>query len=357
MKFPAVLPFNEVLPELDAYDAVIDVRSPSEFAEDHIPGAINCPVLTDEERSEVGTLDKQVDPFEARKLGAAYASRNIAAHIEQRFRDQPRNWKPLIYCWRGGNRSGSMALVFARIGWPATQLEGGYKNYRRTVIDSLETLPAQFSFRVVCGPTGSGKSRLLQALASQGAQVLDLEALARHKGSVLGSLPDAPQPSQKMFESAIWHTLRHSDPSRPVYVEAESKKVGNLRVPDALMAAMRASECLILSLPEAERIRLLMEEYVHFVEDPATLASKLDKLTAFYGRETIEGWKSLALAGQLPELTRELLQRHYDPAYLKSIQRNFVRLGQGLQLHMREGSPASFTQAAARLAADDATAG
>lgn len=356
MKYPVLLSFDAILPELDAYDAVIDVRSPSEFAEDHIPGAINCPVLSDAERSEVGTLDKQVDPFEARKLGAAYTARNIAEHIDQHFREKPRDWKPLVYCWRGGNRSGSMAHIFAKIGWPVTQLDGGYKNYRRSVITALEELPSRFSYRVVCGPTGCGKSRLLQALAAQGAQVLDLEQLARHMGSVLGSLPDQEQPGQKSFETAIWHMLRRFDPERPVYVEAESKKVGNLRVPEELMTAMRASPCIVLNMPQSGRIQLLMEEYEHFVNDPAKLVDKLDRLASFYGAETIEEWKVLATGGGLRELTAILLERHYDPAYKKSIHRNFVQLSEGEQIAMADGSEASFVTVAARILQEEKSA-
>lgn len=357
MKYPVLLPFDSLLAGLDEYDAIIDVRSPSEFAEDHIPGAINCPVLSDAERIEVGTLDKQVDPFEARKLGACYAARHIAEHVTQYFQDKPREWKPLIYCWRGGNRSGSMAHVFARIGWPVAQLEGGYKNYRRAVISALQELPARYAYRVVCGPTGSGKSRLLQTLAAQGAQVLDLEHLARHKGSVLGGLPDAAQPSQKAFESAIWDHLRRFDAMRPVYVEAESKKVGNLRVPEELMQAMRSSPCVVLSLPASERIQLLMEEYEHFVIDPEDLAGKLDRLVSFYGHETIAGWKTLARTAQLKELTRLLLEHHYDPAYTRSIDRNFVQLANGEQIIMEKGSEEAFTAVALRLVEEESKIG
>src|SRR5690606_7651800 len=216
MKYPAVLPFAQVVTTLDRYDAIIDVRSPLEFAEDHIPGAINCPVLSNEERVEVGTLYRQAGAFAAKTVGAALVAKNSAQHIENSFADHPQGWKPLIYCWRGGNRSGAMAHILARIGWSATQLEGGYKAYRGHVNTELATLPASFRFHVLCGPTGSGKSRLLRHLTEQGAQVLDLEALARHRGSVLGNLPDQPQPSQKRFESCIWQLLRHYDPSRPV---------------------------------------------------------------------------------------------------------------------------------------------
>jgi tRNA 2-selenouridine synthase len=164
--------------QLDAFDEVIDVRSPAEFALDHVPHAVNCPVLDDAERAKVGTLYAQVSPFDAKKLGAALVSKNIARHIEERFRGKEKGWRPLVYCWRGGQRSGAMAHVLRQIGWDAATLQGGYRAYRREVLVHLDTLPARFDFRVVCGATGSGKSRLLEALAAQGAQVLDLEHLA-----------------------------------------------------------------------------------------------------------------------------------------------------------------------------------
>lgn len=225
----------EFFSSLDSFDTIIDVRSPSEFAEDHVPGAINCPVLSDEERVRVGTIYKQVNAFEAKKIGAALVARNIAEHIEAQFLDKPRNWKPLIYCWRGGNRSGAMAHILSQIGWHVQKLDGGYKKYRGEVNRALAAWPPRFTFQVVCGMTGSGKTRLLQVLESVGAQVLDLEKLAAHRGSVLGGLPSESQPSQKAFETRIWQLLRGFNPAQPVFVESESKKVGNLRVPEALM--------------------------------------------------------------------------------------------------------------------------
>ncbi|MFZ3289881.1 MAG: tRNA 2-selenouridine(34) synthase MnmH, partial [Telluria sp.] len=270
MKYPALLGFTDILPGLAQFDAIIDVRSESEFALDHIPGAINCPVLNDEERVRVGTMYKQVNSFEAKKVGAALVSRNIARHIEQLWIGKPRDWKPLVYCWRGGNRSGSMAHVLAKIGWPAIQLDGGYKAYRAHVSEALSAPPA-LSFKVICGTTGSGKSRLLEVLDTVGAQVLDLEQLAAHRGSVLGDLPSQPQPSQKMFETRVWDKLRHFDPALPVFVESESKKVGQLRVPDAVIEQMRRSPCVSVSLSRPNRVRLLMEDYHHFASDPATL--------------------------------------------------------------------------------------
>ena len=322
------------LAQLAEFDEIIDARSPSEFAEDPIPGAINLPVLDDTERILVGTTYKQLSAFDAKKLGAALVARNIADHLERHCPAKPKNWRPLVYCWRGGSRSGAMAHIFNQVGWRATQLPGGYKAYRRAVVAALETLPANYRYRVICGLTGSGKSRLLQALERQSAQVLDLEALAAHRGSVLGNLPDAPQPSQKMFDSLLWAALQRFDPARPVYVEAESKKIGNLRVPDALLDAMwQHGQCVRLEVEAAARVALLKEEYVHFLEQPEALNAKLSCLTGLYGHEVIARWHAMAQAGQWDELVGELLEKHYDPAYSKSMLRHYAHYTQGLLLH------------------------
>ena len=309
--------------ELTAFDEIIDARSPGEFAEDHIPGAINLPVLYDAERERVGTLYKQVSSFEAKKVGAALVSRNIAHHLETYFTDKPKSYRPLIYCWRGGSRSGSMTHILQKIGFGAMQLDGGYKAYRRHVIAELASLPAQRSFRVVCGPTGSGKSRLLQALTNEGAQVLDLEALAAHRGSLLGALPDQPQPPQKYFESAIWDALTRFDPARPVFVESESKKIGALRVPDALIMAMRASPCVRLEVPLTARVQLLTEDYAHFLHDPEIINRQLAHLVSLRGHDTITAWQTLANQQAWDQLVATLLEQHYDPAYFRSLSNNY----------------------------------
>jgi tRNA 2-selenouridine synthase len=348
MKYPAVLSFDDILPQLEAFDTIIDARSESEFALDHLPGAINCPVLNDEERILVGTTYKQVNAFEAKKIGAPLVARNIAQHIETLWKDKPRDWKPLVYCWRGGNRSGSMVHILAKVGWPAIQLDGGYKAYRAHVNSALAT-PPEVRFRVICGTTGSGKSRLLETLERVGAQVLDLERLAAHRGSVLGHLPGEPQPSQKMFESRIWEKLRRFDLAKPVFVESESKKVGNLRVPDAVMDHMRSSPCVSLTLTRPNRVRLLMEDYHHFVDDPAALTAQLDHLVQLHGRAKIEAWHALANGDAMPELVDQLLVEHYDPAYLRSIDRNFVQFGQAEVLELPDIATADFVKAAQYL--------
>ena len=333
--------------QLAEFDEIIDVRAESEFAEDHIPGAINCPVLNDDERARVGTIYKQVSAFDAKKIGAAVVSRNIARHIDATLANRPRTWRPLVYCWRGGGRSGALAHVLQQIGWRVGRLDGGYKAYRRAVIAELHELPSQFKWRVVCGLTGSGKSRLLRALAQQGAQVLDLEAFAAHRGSVLGNLPGEPQPPQKMFESLLWNELRKFDAARPVFVEAESKKIGNVRVPEALIAAMWNDECIRLEAAASLRVAMLRQEYQHFVTDPTLLGAQLDCLNALYGQKQIGAWKALAAAGEWDTLVRELLENHYDPAYTRSTLKHYPHLARGMRLELPTHGDAAFDELAA----------
>lgn len=318
--------------ELGQFDQIIDVRSPAEFADDHIPGAMSCPVLDDAQRAEVGTLYKQVSPFAAKKLGAAYISANIARHLQAHFLERDKGWRPLIVCWRGGMRSGAMTTVFRSIGWDACQLEGGYKAFRHHVLGELEQLPGRFRFHVVAGPTGSAKTRILQAMAGLGGQVLDLEAIACHKGSVLGSQPGQPQPSQKWFETCLWHALAGFDAQRPVFVESESRKIGQLRLPEQLFAAMQQGECSEIRVDLAHRVDFLLHDYPHFLSDTGELAQRLGTLRALLGKERIDAWLALAGEGDFAGLTRALLEQHYDPLYTRALgryteQRHFVDAG------------------------------
>jgi tRNA 2-selenouridine synthase len=331
------------------FDAVIDARTPAEYALDHIPGAVSAPVLDDAQRAEVGTLYKQVSPFEAKKLGAALIAQNVARHIDKLFRDKEKNWRPLVYCWRGGKRSGAMAHILREVGWDAKALEGGYRAYRRWVVESLATLPMEIDFIVVHGPTGSGKSRFLAALEKERAQVLDLEALAAHRGSVLGSLPGEPQPSQKWFESQLLAKLESFDRSRPVYVEGESKKIGEIQVPEALMARMRASACIVLATDLATRVTLLLDEYRHFLADREALNAQLDCLVALHGRERINEWKALAAAGKWREFVERLLVQHYDPAYRRSSMKNYPQLIDAPAVPIAAAQSTAFEEAARKI--------
>ena len=334
--------------DLDRFDCIIDARSPAEYALDHIPGAINCPVLNNEERATVGTLYKQESPFAAKKLGAALVAKNIANHLQEHFIHQPREWRPLVYCWRGGERSGAFAHILQRIGWKAQQLQGGYQGYRRQVIADLERWAPLAKFTVICGMTGSGKTRLLQALHGQ-TQVLDLEDLAAHRGSVLGGLPNEAQPSQKMFESRLWNAMRLFKFDQTIYVESESKKVGCLHIPDALMDQIRQGDCVEIKADRSVRVDVLMQEYVHLLSNHDELQHLLGLLTQRYGKEQITKWQQLATEGRYPVLVEELLIKHYDPAYQDSIARNFSQYQNARSLTVRNAEQTSYLNLAQQL--------
>lgn len=345
------IPAADALAQLDRFGTVIDARSESEYAEDRLPGAVNWPSLHDAERAAIGYEYKQVSPFEARRRGAVLVARNIAAHLEREAMDRPKDWQPLVYCWRGGMRSGALATVLSQVGWRVHLLEGGYREYRRAVLAALDALPGRLDLRVVCGVTGSGKSRLLQRAAALGAQVLDLEALAEHRGSVLGLVPGRPQPGQKLFESHLWDALRRFDPARPVVVESESRKVGDLRVPDKLVERMRAAPCLRLELPLDARVALLLQEYDFFVRDTEAFCGRLDALRVLRGHETVNRWQALARAGGHPQVVRELLEQHYDPVYLQSMARHFAGFTAPQRKLVWDGSEATLDSVARELAA------
>ena len=340
---------EDALARWSDFDTVVDARSESEFAEDHLPGALNWPVLNDAERAAVGTDYKQLSTFDARKRGAALAALNIARHVQTRVMDKPRGWRPLVYCWRGGQRSGSLALVLDQIGFAVHVLEGGYRGFRRAVLDQLPALPAALHFRVLCGRTGSAKSRLLHALAEQGAQVLDLEALACHRGSVLGLVPGEAQPSQKAFETQVWQALRGFDPARVVYAEGESRTIGRLRLPESLLQRLRASPCVQVQMSVPARVQFLLHDYAHFVADIDAFCERLQALKEVRGAAVVEDWQAQARAGQVERVVRELLMAHYDPVYTRSMERNFSRIDEAVVADLPDASPDSLRAAALRL--------
>jgi len=346
-----MIPAAQAIASLADFDVVIDARSEAEYAEDRLPGAVNWPSLDNEQRHLIGTLYKQVNPFEARKRGAALVAANVARHIEREVLDKPKGWKPLVYCWRGGKRSGALSLILDQIGFRVSLVEGGYKAFRSAVLADMPQLAARQSFRVICGPTGSGKTRLLHALADSGAQVLDLEHLAHHRSSVLGLIPGEPQPSQKGFETRVWQALRALDPQRPVFVESESRKVGNVAVPEPLIVAMRASPCLRLVLSDEERVQLLMEDYDFFARDPALFCQRLEALTELRGKAVVAQWQAQVRGGEVEPVVRELLLAHYDPGYSTSTQRNFVRFADAPVIAPDDRSPQSMRRLADVLVA------
>ena len=308
------------------YSEIIDVRSEEEYKEDCLPGAINLPVLNNEERAKIGTIYKQVSPFEARKMGAALVSQNITRHLQSHFAEKEKSYSPLIYCWRGGQRSHSLALVLEQVGWNVAVLEGGYQRYRNYICEQLKTLLKQFNYKILCGLTGTGKTQILQQMEKQGIQVLDLEKLARHRGSLLGQEWDdrlEPQPSQKYFESLlVWH-LQQCDREKTVWLESESHKIGKIYLPLGLWEKMKQSPCIEVRLPLEERVTWLLQQYSHFTNHPDILKAKLEHFKSRCGRDKLQQWLNWCDGKEWHILIKDLLLHYYDPAYCRSQNRLF----------------------------------
>lgn len=330
------------------FDTVIDVRSPAEFAEDHIPGAISLPVLDNAERAEVGTIYKQQSPFLARKLGAALVFRNAARHIETELREFDGGWRPLVYCWRGGQRSGSFTWMLGQIGWRADVIDGGYRSYRRLVNRMLYDDALPHRLVSLDGYTGTAKTALLHLLAARGVQVLDLEGAAVHRGSLLGG-SGQPQPSQKAFESRLAVTLCALDPARPVVIEAESSKIGERVIPPSLWVAMRAAPRIDVTAPLRARTDYLVRAYDDILSDSDRLRARLAPLRAFRGGEVVDGWFAQIAAGDKPGLTRALMEQHYDPSYDKS--RKAYEINRIATVAAGDLSPASLEAVAGQIEA------
>ncbi len=334
--------------EFARYALVIDARSPHEYDEDHIPGAVNLPVVDDAQYAEVGTTHK-TDTHRAYLIGVRYSLENIARHIGPLISRYGPADRMLVYCFRGGKRSRLWADNLRTIGFDVDVLAGGWKRYRGWVRDALATEPQRLQYRVLCGPTGCGKTRLLHALAAAGEQVLDLEGIASHRGSLIGALPGAPQPSQKWFDSQLLDVLRRFDPSRPVWTEAESQKIGRLQLPEPLHAAMQTSTTLTLEVPMAERVRLWHEDYAHFVADPVAMVEQLRPIRPLVGGEPYERWQSMAAERRTDALFEAVMREHYDPAYARSTRRLFANEQGGARVALESLSPEALAALAGRL--------
>ena len=304
-----------------SFSMIIDVRSDSEFTDDHIPGAVSMPVLNDEERAEVDTIYKQVGAFEAKQRGAALVARSISRHLEEKLADAPKDFAPLVYCWRGGQRSGAMARILSEIGWRVTLVDGGYKTYRKQVLDGLYEIPDQLRLIILRGRTGTAKTRILRAAAGLGAQVIDLEGLASHRGSLLGPEPGKGQPSQRLFESGLYDVMRRFDSNRPVFVEAESNKVGACHVPAALWRCMRGAPSLQVTAPLPARVAFLLKDYQHVVAEPSRLDPLLEWVVERIGHEAVARWREAVERDDWKGFVTRVLEDHYDPAYDRSAAR------------------------------------
>ena len=345
------LPERVDLPiSLADFPDIIDVRSPSEYEEDHIPGAINLPVLTDEERHEVGLLHTQ-SPYEARRLGATLITASVHRHLSTTLANHSREFAPLLYCWRGNLRSNSMAIIFRAIGWRARILNQGYKSWRKWLMDDLENTFSnpQPELIVLGGLTGCGKTLLLHELKKQGAQILDLEGIANHRGSILGTSPDSSQPNQKRFESKLWHEFQKFDPERPVFTEAESNRIGRLQCPPALWKRLGQARVVLLDLPIEERVKLLTREYAHFVQDQSLLKNTISGLARLRGKERIEQWNQDIDQENWPEFLHSILLDHYDLVYRRPGTEESVYQTPERTLSVPSADPSDFEKAATEL--------
>ena len=316
-------PIHRIKPTLGllkcaSFDNTIDVRSPSEFLDDHMPNAINLPVLNDAQRKSIGTIYNQGNPFEAKRAGAALVAQNISRHLQTELARKDRNWRPLIYCWRGGHRSGAMAKIFSDIGWHTKVIEGGYKAYRKTILDGLDHLPPKFQLILLSGATGTAKTHILRAAAAMGAQVLDLEKLADHRGSLLGSEPEGSQPAQRLFESRIVACFNSFDLTRPVYIEAESNKIGQVHIPSTLWASMRKALRVTITAPLTARVAFLQRDYRHIIENSDNLIKVLSGLRRRYSKEIFESWQTNITNKNWDGFVTDILKTHYDPSYARS---------------------------------------
>jgi len=311
----------EITSEIDPanYSEIIDVRSPSEFLEDHIPGAINLPVLNDKERAMIGTIYKQENPFQAKKLGAALISANISRAIKSNLIHRDKDYQPLIYCWRGGQRSMSMATILSRIGWKTTVIEGGYKTYRASVRKTIEEQCSQLDLMVISGLTGTGKTEIIKQLQSAGEQVIDLEGLANHRGSLLGEEPDRPQPSQKYFESLLAQNISGFSSKKVTWVESESNKIGNIHCPEALWLKMKTAKMIEVTVDINVRVKFLLAQYPHMTASPELLKEKINLLHHLYGKKQIREWCAMIDESDWEDFVQSLLEKHYDPSYRRAI--------------------------------------
>ena len=304
------------------FDEIIDVRSPAEYAEDHIPGAVNLPVLSDAERHEVGKIYCQESRHEARRIGAAYITKNVSHYLQQYFSTKNSAYQPLVYCWRGGMRSQSIATILNSVGWYTKVIAGGYKTWRHEVVSNLRESELAFPLILIDGQTGTSKTKILNKLNQLGHQTLDLEDLAKHRGSVFGSFEEIKQPSQKYFESTIYDAFSQFDPQRPVFLEAESPKIGRRAIPHALVKKMRTSPRIELRASAEIRAANLLTTYADLINTPERIVAALEYLRPYHAASSIQHWQLLVAQKSFGQLALELIESHYDPCYQRQRQKH-----------------------------------
>ncbi len=315
MTAPSIITNNWKLKNIDL---IIDVRSPLEFSIDHIPGSVNLPVLYNEEREIIGKIYKNISSFEARKKGAMLIAKNISKHLENTLCDKTNNFTPLIYCWRGGQRSKSMSKIFSEIGWRNYILNGGYKNYRKNIINNLKDISSKLNLIILSGYTGVGKTEIIDLLDTKGIQTINLEKFANHKGSLLGKVKNEKQPSQPFFESLIYDKLEKFDITQQIIMEAESSKIGNLQIPPSIWKKMIKASTINITAKQSYRANYLLKNYNHIINDKKDIFIFIASMKKRYGDLVILNWIEEIKKGQWKKFVKEILKTHFDPSYNKS---------------------------------------
>ncbi len=310
---------------------LLDVRAPGEFIQGHIPGALSFPLFNDEERAAVGTAYKQQSPQRAFELGLDLVGPKMAGFVREARILAPRG-ELAVHCWRGGQRSGSMAWLLRQSGLRVATLEGGYKAYRTAVLDSFTT--SALSLRIVGGRTGSGKTKILHALRQLGEQIIDLEGLAHHKGSAFGFIGESAQPTVEQFENDLHAAMQTLDPSRRIWVENESRSIGRVFIPSGFWQQMTTAPLLSVSIPQADRLRNLLADYVG--TDKADLERAFMKIRSKLGGQHLKAALE-ALRGDDFAAAAEIALRYYDKTYQHGLDTNAASHFQ--QLEFSHGDP------------------
>jgi tRNA 2-selenouridine synthase len=309
----------------------VDVRSPGEYAKGHLPGAISLPLLDNDQRAEVGTCYKQMGQKAAIRLGFHLVGPSLSAIIQQ-VDDWDTSKTLVLYCWRGGMRSESMAWLLRTAGFKVYVVSGGYKAMRKALLDYLFR---PFGFILVSGYTGSGKSKWLQYLQEAGEQVVDLEALASHKGSAFGALGMPAQPTQEQFENLLANTLRKMKITKPVWIEHESRTIGRCCIPEAIYARLMVSPLIFVSVPLQRRVQQLVSEYAVYSKEQ--LAASICRIAKKLGpQETKEALSALEHSSY--DTVAALALRYYDKCYMHDVHQHSSKQ----QIHWDAGSKSHF---------------
>ena len=296
------------------YNRILDVRSQNEYLEDKIPNSINVPVLNNKERVIIGLKYKE-NSFEARKHGASIINKNISKIINKNL--ITKKDKVLIYCWRGGLRSLSLYLVLKQIGYDVDILEGGYKSYRKFIVNFFDQKINKYIFNQIKGVTGVGKTLFLKTLNDR-YQVLDLEGIAKHKGSILGDLPGKIQPSQKYFETLIFNKINNFNIKKVIWVESESIKIGKLSIPSRLWLRMDKGIKIKLESSIEERIKFILKDYKYFIKEPLLMEKAMKVLKKIIIKKDYKNIEKNLKNKDYRSFVENLITKHYDKAYKKT---------------------------------------